>query len=340
MAPISATKLLIPALLCAAAAGAQQAATLPAAPQASVAQVQTLVADGRLDDAMAQLRVLATQSPEPAGVERLRGRVLYLRGDFAGAQRAFATAMQQDPTDSESAQMRGVALYRLGRPADAIPLLEHARGVIPDINVDGRYVLGLCYINLHQFDDARRAFASLFAVAPDSAAAYVLEAQMLLRWQNPAAAAEAAQKAIDLDAHIPEAHLILGQAALAGSALDRAIAQFREEIEVNPVSGAAYEHLGDAYLRKQQFADAQDVLNRAVLLEPNSTGPFILLGQVLLKSNQPALAVPFLRRAEDMDPSNSLTHFALLQAYRSMGDKEDAAREAKATQRTTEPNPE
>lgn len=34
--------------------------------------------------------------------------------------------------------------------------------------------------------------------------------------------------------------------------------------------------LGDACLRKEQYADAEHALNRAVQLEPNSTAPYIM----------------------------------------------------------------
>ena len=53
---------------------------------------QALAAKGRLDQAMAQLDQLAAQSPEPAGVERLRGIILYQREQFPEAIEAFTKA--------------------------------------------------------------------------------------------------------------------------------------------------------------------------------------------------------------------------------------------------------
>ena len=48
-------------------------------PAATLASAQELAGKGRLDAAMTQLDQLSQQSPEPAGVERLRGLIYYQR---------------------------------------------------------------------------------------------------------------------------------------------------------------------------------------------------------------------------------------------------------------------
>jgi predicted Zn-dependent protease len=99
------------------------------------------------------------------------------------------------------------------------------------------------------------------------------------------------------------------------------------------MSGEVYERLGDSYLRASKYEDAQQALNCALLLEPNSTGPYILLGQVLLKRDDPLTALNYLLRAEQVDPGNHYTHLLLGQTYRALGRKEDATREYKAVEK-------
>ena len=55
----------------------------------------------------------------------------YSKGQMQSAEDAFAKAVAQDPTDREAMQMEGVALFRMGRSAAAIPLLEKANLAIP-----------------------------------------------------------------------------------------------------------------------------------------------------------------------------------------------------------------
>jgi Tfp pilus assembly protein PilF len=88
-----------------------------------------------------------------------------------------------------------------------------------------------------------------------------------------------------------------------------------------------YDRLGDAYLRDERFSEAQQALNRAVLLEPSSTGPYILLGQLFLKMKQPIQALHYLDHAMKMDPSNYITHNLLGQAYKATGQFDEANRE-------------
>jgi predicted Zn-dependent protease len=317
------------------------AQTVPATPaqsaassSASTAAAQRLFQQGRLAEALRVLDPLTAETPEPAGVEKLRGMVLYQQNKLEDAAAAFGRAATQDPNDIEAAQMQGVTLYRMGRPADAIPLLERSREQkVASANVDGNYVLGLCYMDTRRYDDARRAFAAQYGFPPDGAEAYLLSARLLFRREYMPVATETAQKALQLSPKLPLVHELLGEIALAQSRETDAIAEFEQERAINPLYGGVYDRLGDAYLRAGEYEKAQQALNRAVLLEPSSTGPYILLGKVLLKQRDAAMATMYLERARNMDPNNFITHSLLGQAYRAAGRTEDAEREtAKAVE--------
>ena len=322
--------LVLPAL------GQQSPTSAPAhtgvhAKDASLAEAQQLIDKGQLEEALKKIDELSQQQPEPKGVERLRGKALYLKAKFEDADKAFQKAAAQDPQDKESLQLRGVTLFRMGKPAAAIPLLEQSHNNLPELNLDGTYVLALCYLNTHRYDEARHYFAALYRIQPESASAYLLLARMLIRWQNSPVAQEMAQKALSLNAHIPQAHLLIGQVALGQGKLEEALAEFEHEAAINPMYGPVYDRLGDVYLQKNQLDKAQDALNQALLLEPDATGPYILLGQVLLKQDNPSTAATYLKRAIEMDPGNEYSHFFLGQAYREMGRKQEAQIEFQAS---------
>src|SRR5271170_270487 len=277
-------------------------------PNSVIAAARKAFAAGRAEEALKQLDPLASMTPETAGVERLGGFIYYQQRNVAAAEAAYAKAIAQDPSDTESMQMRGVTLYSLGRPADAIPLLEKAHTAVPSANVDPNYVLGVCYIAVRRYDDARHAFATQYGFAPDSAPAYLLAARLLLRQENPAAAEEFARKALELKANLPMAHLLLGEVALARAQFPEAIAELNKERDLNPLEGSVYDRLGDAYVRSGDDEKAQQELSRAILLEPNATSPYILLGKVMLDQQDYLLAQLYLERALNMDPNNSITH--------------------------------
>ncbi len=296
-----------------------------------LAQLRLMIDRGHFDEALKQLDVLSTRPPVPEGVYRLRGLALYSENRFAEADAAFATAIKLDPHDVEAAQLRGLTLFRLGHPEEAIPLLVSASGWTSRTRVDPSYVLALCYLETQQFDNARHAFAHQYGFAPDSAPAYLLTARMLLRRDNLPIAQQFGEKALEIDPQLPLAHGLLGEIALAEEHLNNAIDEFEKERAQNPLEGSIYDRLGDAYIRVGQYTKAEQALQRALLLEPSSTGPYILLGKALMANQDPAGAVMYLERAEKMDGKNALTHWLLAQAYRSLGRLDDARRESEIT---------
>ncbi len=291
---------------------------------------------------MAQLDELAKQTPEPAGVERLRGIIFYQKDQLAQAIDAFAKAEAADSGDRESIEMHGVSLFRLGRAPEAIPFLEKAHMAVERANVDPQYVLGLCYADVGRYDDARKAFATQYGFEPESAEAHLLAGRLFLRRELRQQAAAEAAKALAMNAGLPLAHELLGESALAAGDVEGAIRELEAERKINPLNGELYGRLGDAYLRSGRNEEAQQTLNRAVLLEPYATEPYILLGQTFLKMKHPIQALHYLDHAVKMDPSNFITHNLLGQAYKATGQVAAANREFQLVvdlQRQSEPKP-
>ena len=314
-------------------AGVSATAQESANPADTLHHLNALIDTGHAAEALSEIAQLRTQPPLMSGLDRVEGLADYAKGDLRQADIAFTAALKADPTDTESQQMRGLTLFRLGRPTDAIPLLESSSKNIANSKADPNYVLALCYIDTRRYDDARHAFAAQYAFPADSAPAYLITARMLLRREYLPVAQQFAEKSLTLSPQLPLAHELLGEIALAGNHLDEAIAQFEQEKASNPLEGIVYDRLGDAYLRSAKYDEAQRNLNEALLLEPNATGPFILLGKTMLKKQDPLAAATFLERAEQMDPANYMTHNLLGQAYRAMGRTVDATRETETAQK-------
>ena len=133
------------------------------------------------------------------------------------------------PDDTEATQLTGLSLYLSNKPAEAIPYLVKVQSWYPSASVDASYILGVAYIQTKDYASARRAFAKMFQVAPDSAAAYLFTARLLLRLDFAPVAEEYGKKAIELDAKLPLAHQVLGELYLYENKLPEATAQFEQE---------------------------------------------------------------------------------------------------------------
>lgn len=293
------------------------------------AEARRLAQQGKYDEAIAQLQTLAAKSPKPAGVDHELGTAYYKKGDYLKAAEYLKQATGADPDDKEAVQLLGLSYYLAGRPAEAIPYLEKVQTWYPRANVDASYVLGISYIQAKDYPNARKAFAKMFDLPPDSGAAYLVTARMLFRQEFTPVAEEYAQKAAATDPKLPLAHQLLGEIHMFTSKIPEAIADFQQELAINPANPSAYYKLGDAYSRVQKYDDAEHQLQRSIWLDATSTGPYVLLGKVLQKKGEPVLALRALQRAANMDPNNPMTHQLLGQAYRDIGKPDEAERELK-----------
>jgi tetratricopeptide (TPR) repeat protein len=310
------------------ASGAPQQASA-AAPDADFASARKLLQLGKYDEAIAELTALQNQTPSTKGLAHELGVAYYKKGDYMNAVRCLQTAQKEEPTDGEVIQLLGLSLYLAGKPADAIPYLEKVQTWYPRANVDASYILGVAYVQTKKYPEARVAFARMFGVPSDSAAAYLFCARMLLRLDFGPIAEEYGLKAVTLDPKLPLAHQMLGELYLYQSKIPEAIAQLEQEVAINPANPVALYKLADAYTRVQKFDEAERFLQRSIWLDATSTGPYILLGKVLEKKGEPQLAVRALQHAITMDPNNSISHHLLGQSYRDLGRSEDAERELK-----------
>jgi tetratricopeptide (TPR) repeat protein len=311
----------------------------PAAPP-SIEQVHRLTEQGKFDEALSALNEISKAHPGTKKLSREFGITYYRKGDYMNAVASLESAVAEDPHDAEATQLIGLSLYLAGKPADAIPYLEKVQSWYPSASVDASYILGVAYIQTKSYTNARTAFAKMFQVPAESAAAYLFTARLLLRLDFGPVAEEYGKKAVELDPKLPLAHQLLGELYLYQSKIPEASAQFEKELAINPGNPVAYYKLADAYSRVQKFDEAEKLLQRSIWLDATSTGPYILLGKVLQKKGETQLAIRALQRAISMDPNNNIPHHLLGQAYRDLGRTEDAERELKlAEQLQSRENP-
>ena len=112
-----------------------------------------------------------------------------------------------------------------------------------------------------------KAFAQLFQVGPNSAAAHMITARMLLHHDVDPGSGQAGKAALELDPQIPEAHFLLGEIAILHAQIDDAVRRIEEEeIDLNPGFAMAHYRLGDAYSRVEKWDQAMAPLERSVWL--------------------------------------------------------------------------
>jgi cytochrome c-type biogenesis protein CcmH/NrfG len=241
---------------------------------------------------------------------------------YSEAIAALEQAVQtEDPHSSEYAQSTlyiGQSYFSLLQPAKAIPWLEKTA---PTVEVN--YMLGNAYMQIRNVDDAEIAFARLFAVPPNSAAAHILAAELMLKREYEDDASVQVKKALALDPKLPAAHFMLGEIDIFHGQLDDGIAEMSKEIEINPNYSMAWYRLGEVLARQQRWPAAIPNLERAIWLNADFSGPYIVLGKCYFKTANYANAEGILRHALELDPNNYSARYLLGQTLVAEGKAEE-----------------
>lgn len=305
--------------------GIYPVATQTRAPDATaVASIRQLIHAGQVTQARERLRDYEASDPF---VGYLKGLAEYHADEHQKAIELLLPVAAKLPAGTverrEAEQVLGLALYGAGRLAEALPYLEATREWARE-NVELQYFLGLAYLQTGKPDAARSALAVAFAVKPDSAAAHLTAAQMLIRLNLDEAAAGELKRALEKDPRLPQARHLLGQIALFRGRLDESAEWTRGELDANPGNAMAWYQLGDVHVRQANWEQAVAALQRSLWINPFYSGPYILLGRAYMKTGQTATAEGMLRRAIQYDPNNRAAHYLLAQLLQQLGRVDEA----------------
>jgi tetratricopeptide (TPR) repeat protein len=269
-----------------------------------------------------------------AGVEFYKQR--QFSKTIESLERAVATEKPGTPEYRESAVILGQSYYLTARLPLAAAWLQKA----VDDGVRSNevfYMLGNCYIQQREPVKSRAAFAAMFSVPFESAAAHLLTAQFMIRQEFEEFAQNELARAVELDPKIPQAHYLLGMMAIFRNELDKGIEEMRQEISINPDFAMAHYKLGDAYTRREDWDAAISPLQRAVWLNPDYSGPYILLGKAYFKKKDLGSAEGMLRHAIKMDPANYQARYMLGQILTQAGKTEEGRKMLEESQKLRDP---
>jgi serine/threonine-protein kinase len=250
-----------------------------------------------------------------------------------------------------------------------VKLLERPPPTAPGGNADAYtlYLQGKYFYGRMGREDLSKAIASFeqaIALEPADARAFaglaVAYHQQASRGFAPLAegsrkARQAAEKAIELDPSLAEAHAALGwiltihdwdwagadaaykralelgpgdatvsrrAATLAGTLgrFDEAIRLDRRALELDPLNVAAHNSLGLHALYAGRLDDAEAAFRKVLDLDPEFPGAHMFLGQVQLQRSDPGAALREMEREKEP----LWRRFGLALAYHALGQKQDA----------------
>lgn len=283
-----------------------------------------VVLDGRFQKSGDQIRITAQ-------LVNVRDRTLLWTGQFD--ERASDLFAVQDSISEQAAKAMKLQLSaweheRLAKPATANPEAYQA------------YLKGRYFWNKRTIEGLNKGienFRRAIDLDPNYASAYagLADCYNLLSEYNGsepiesfAAAKQVAQKALEIDESLGEAHASLAY-VLVNHEWDWASGEreFKRAIELRPSYATAHQWYAEYLLEMGRLDEAQAEFARALELDPLSLIINAEQGLVFLVPGKYEQAIERFRKALDLDPNFPVTHSYLRVAYVLSGRDEQALAE-------------
>ena len=324
------------------------------------ARAGQLAQSGKIEEAIEEYRAGLTLDPKSASAHNNLAALYFEEHKFRDAATAFQKAHDLKPEDPSISFNLGLALSNAGEPAQAIAPL--AKGIAdPPHALDARYLLGVCYFDLKQWDRSIQelevvrqsrpddekvlfilakdyhnagapaksldAAAQLLKTHPDSLYIHEMLGEAYDTASQPQKAEEEFKQAITASPQLPELHLMLGYLYWRWKRYSEAVEPLQIETRISPKLAEPYFYLGDIALRKKQFESAENYFRTALRLKSSYGDADLGMGRALAESGRYKASIPFLRLAVERLPDREESHYWLGKTLIQAGQKPEGDKE-------------
>lgn len=270
-------------------------------PRASLALIAGRLRQNDFDGALKAVDTLQKKMSDSPLPDHLRGRVLLLKKDNAGATTAFQAALAKDANYFPASASLAAMDLAAGKPDAARTRFEALLKTDPK---NFRALLALAELASRSGGapaEVIRLVGEAVKASPGEPSPHLLLVETLLRNGDPKAALTAAQ---DGSAALPNNLALLdalGRAQLAAGDSQQAASTFKKLAGLQPNSVSAQLHLADTYAANKDNEAAVRALRRALEIDPKSAPARRGLVTLALRERQPDKAIQLAREAQKLD---------------------------------------
>ena len=263
-----------------------------------------LQAEGKLDDAMREIKAAIALDPGQATAHNTLGAALYARGDAAAAAAEFAEVLRLRPDDANARYNLGQIRLAQGRTEEAGGLFREVLRLQPD-DANAHAQLGAVLQEMGDLEQAVLHLREALRLDPDQLNARSNLAQALLARGDSAAAAATFREILARTPADAEAHDGLGLALLGLGQDGEAASHFRAALQAKPDDATAHDALGQILLANGEADEAARHFREVVRLRPQDADACNNLGSALAAGGHLAEAVTQFERALVIDPHHA-----------------------------------
>jgi tetratricopeptide (TPR) repeat protein len=245
------------------------------------------LSNGDLDGAFESYEAALTLNPTCAKCLLQLGKIAIRQKDPEKSLAYLIKAKRLQPNNAEILFEFGKTCLQQDLPDDAISALQTATRLQPN-NDSYSYVLASANVAKKQYEIASKLFQRLLTKHPkDPALNYAMGSLLFLEVKLDEAA-KYLRRSVELQPDQTAAYYYLGLISEGKGENGQATATFRDVLRRDPQYGAAWEALGRVLLNEKQYPEAQQALEKAVVLNPDSVKAHYQLGILLGRTGRPS----------------------------------------------------
>lgn len=272
----------------------------------------------KLEEAGRWIHQAAEQTPDDPHVQTSLGRLLYLQGDYTGAESAFLKALTIDP-DMISTRIALADMYLMAtrQPDKAIKAYRKALENSPE-HAGARYALGMALLANGEPDKAQTELLTASRLEPNNPLPYSSLGNIAVSQQKFEEGLGYYNKALAIDPKNIETLLRRGDNYQNIHKDNLAIQDYEAALAVNDALPAAYLKLGMLYQKREQFGKAAKAYQKTIERNPNSALAYNNLAWMAAESGRDLdQAVVWAKKATELAPEYFGVFDTLAWVYRA-----------------------
>ncbi len=281
----------------------------------------------RLENAVSPLEKTVQLNPKNIEAHYQLANAYEELQEFSKAAEMYKSYLSLKPETAWSGYLRlGLCYLELGQFEDAVSSLKEAAREKPE-DVKISYNLAEAYDKAGQYDKAQETYEYLTKIDPDSTTSYYGK---IFRMYDQAGmydnAVEAAKKIIELN---PKSELAIYNLGIMYSKMGKhqeSIDAFNQALKVRPDYDLAYFNIGLSYFKLKKYKEAVESFKKFVEITPDNADAWhnMAVGYMQMKNFEAAIEP--LRKSIELRPDYGTAYYNLAICYLNLKD-EFSARE-------------
>ena len=270
----------------------------------------------RPEEAEQSLRRALELDPDHRHARRNMADMRSAQGRFAESIEWYRSVLDIDPKSAQAHAGMGVALFRLGRHAQAADALTRAVSLQRDeLPIGDLHLLAATLRRLRRHEQAIKAYRDVLRIDPGHAPAHAGIGYASLQLQRYEEAIDWLGRSVSLQPESADAadrHVAMGRAYQALGRTPQAAKQYERALAINPDSAKALDSFAVLRFRQQRYEEALRLYEDLVEIVGTDAQIHANMGVALFHLDRRAEALRRLDRALSLDPALAATGLARL----------------------------